>query len=385
MKGKPKILIVDDREENLISVEKILVNLEADLIRAESGARALEKVLDNEFALALIDVQMPDMDGYETVILMRQDERTAHMPVIFLSAVYSDDYYQLKGIETGAVDFMTKPVVPEILIGKVKVFLDMYKQKERLYKANKELREKLILSEKMAALGKLVSGAAHEINTPLGIGITALSDLAGKNEEIDRMFRNNEVKRSDLEQYLASADETCAIALSNLGRAVDLVKSLKVVAVDQCSEEKRKFFVKEYFDDILLSLRPVLKKTKHTVTLSCSGAIQLVSYPGALSQIITNMIMNSLIHGFDEIESGEILIEIDQADNHVVIRYGDNGKGIPEEDIPVLFDKYYTTRRGEGGSGLGMYIIHDLTTRLLGGTIEYLPGDSGAAFAITIP
>ena len=148
MTGKPKILIVDDRPENLVALERTLSDLEVDFVRAASGNDALKETLLHDFAIALIDVQMAGMDGFETVTLMREENRTAHLPVIFLSAIYKEDYYQIKGIKAGAVDFITKPIVPEILIGKVQVFLDLYKKEQAL---RSEINRRLAYEEALTA------------------------------------------------------------------------------------------------------------------------------------------------------------------------------------------------------------------------------------------
>lgn len=146
-----KILIVDDKVENLVSLEILLDDLNVEFVRAQSGNEALEKTLEHEFALALVDVQMPEMDGFETVRLMRQVKKTKYLPVIFVSAIYSDEYYKIKGIESGAVDFIAKPIVPEILRGKVNIFQDLYKQKKNLegeIELRKKTEKELIISEK---------------------------------------------------------------------------------------------------------------------------------------------------------------------------------------------------------------------------------------------
>ncbi|MDP8201783.1 MAG: response regulator [Candidatus Tenebribacter burtonii] len=141
--NKPKILIVDDKLANLIALETLLQNIDIDCIRALSGNEALQLTLEHEFALALIDVQMPEMDGFETVELMRNVTITKYLPVIFVSAIYSDDFYKIKGVEAGAVDFITKPIVPKVLIGKVKIFLELYSQKLQLEKTVSELEKAL--------------------------------------------------------------------------------------------------------------------------------------------------------------------------------------------------------------------------------------------------
>ena len=141
--NKPKILIVDDRLENLVALETLLSDINADIIRANSGNEALQFSLEHEFALVLIDVQMPDMDGFETVKLMRHVEKTKYVPVIFVSAIYSDDFYKIKGVESGAVDFITKPIIPEILLGKVMIFLELYEQKKKLENTIADLENSL--------------------------------------------------------------------------------------------------------------------------------------------------------------------------------------------------------------------------------------------------
>ncbi len=151
---KMKILIVDDKIENLIALEAVLEDLEdVELIRALSGMEALEKVLKHEFALILIDVQMPEMDGFETIEMMKKTKRGRYIPVIFISAIYKEDFYKIQGVKSGGVDFITKPIIDDILIGKVKIFLELYKQKRELEHLVKELQETL---EKVRQLQGLV-------------------------------------------------------------------------------------------------------------------------------------------------------------------------------------------------------------------------------------
>ncbi len=156
MNAKSKILLVDDKIENLIALETLLADLDVEFVRATSGNEALKKTLKNEFAIALVDVQMPGMDGYEMVEFIRQEKKTKYLPVIFLSAMYKEDYYHVKGIRTGAVDFITKPINPEILIGKVRVFLDLYNHKLLLQKAHDELKQRV--EERTVELAKANEG-----------------------------------------------------------------------------------------------------------------------------------------------------------------------------------------------------------------------------------
>ncbi len=140
MEISPKILIVDDKKSNLIALEKILNGINAEVVSANSGNNALELLLEDDFALVLLDVQMPEMDGFETVEIMRQVEKTKYLPVILVSAIYSEDHYKIKGVESGAIDFITKPIVPEILNGKVRLFLDLYNKRKLLEDALAEIK-----------------------------------------------------------------------------------------------------------------------------------------------------------------------------------------------------------------------------------------------------
>ncbi len=255
--------------------------------------------------------------------------------------------------------------------------------------AEKELKmiqDHLMESKKMAALGELVAGVAHEINTPIGIGVTGMSTLEERTKEIFRSYDKDDLTQEEFENFLKIVSEASFTVLSNLQRASELISTFKQVAVDQSSEEQRSFKLKDYISDTLLSMRPRLKKTKHTINVNCPEDLEFTSYPGAFSRIVTNLLMNSLIHGFDGIEKGEIVFDISIKDNYFLFRYSDNGKGIENEIRDKIFDPFFTTKRGQGGAGLGMHIVYNLVTQTLNGQIECFskPG-KGTEFLITIP
>ena len=262
--------------------------------------------------------------------------------------------------------------------------------KEDAKKALGELRrtqEELIQAEKMAALGSLVAGVAHEINTPLGNTLTAASHLADQNKDLTAVLAEGKMRRSDLNQFIGLVGETTTLMLANLERAVELVQSFKQVAVDQTSGERRQFDLKGYIDEVLLSLRPRLRKTRHQVEVDCPRDIIVDGYPGALSQILTNFVLNSLLHAFGDDVSGHLAISVSQPDpDWIELSYSDDGVGMSGELVGRVFDPFFTTRRGSGGSGLGLHIVFNLVTVSLGGNISVQsePG-AGTRFLVRFP
>ncbi|WP_373231105.1 ATP-binding protein [Cohnella sp.] len=265
-------------------------------------------------------------------------------------------------------------------------FNEMVGNLEGRYLELQQAQKQLVESEKMVALGNLVAGVSHEINTPIGIGVTAVSYMDEKSKEFQILYQDNKMKRSDLDDYLRTISETTGMIQTNLLRASELIKSFKQVAVDRSLETKRRFEVKEYIREVLISLQPNLKKTKHQVTVIGADGVQINSDPGAISQIITNLIMNSLIHAYDAEAEGKISIAVSLRYSDLIIHYFDDGKGMPKDVAEQIFNPFFTTNRSGGGTGLGMHIVYNLVTQSLGGTIkcESQVGE-GTAFIIQIP
>ena len=253
-------------------------------------------------------------------------------------------------------------------------------------KTLQETQNHLVQNEKMAALGSLVAGVAHEINTPVGIGVTAASLMEEKTESIIQLHHSGKMKRSQFEDYLQLATDTTRAILSNLFRAADLIRSFKQVAVDQSSEEQRKFNLKEYIGNILISLRPKLKNSQYEIQINCPENIEIFSYPGIFSQIFTNLIMNSLIHGFELTPNGVITIVAEINDNILCLRYSDDGKGMDSETLKNIYNPFFSTKRTKGGTGLGLHIVFNLINQTLNGNIvcKSTPG-AGTEFEIKIP
>jgi len=249
-----------------------------------------------------------------------------------------------------------------------------------------QAQEELLRSEKLAGLGGLVAGVAHEINTPIGIGLTAASHLADRTHEFATAFATGTLRRSEMDVFVRLCDETTASLVTNLRRAADLVRSFKRVAVDQSSEHKRRIVLADYVAEILLSLQPRLKRTQHVVDTAIPPTLSLYCDPGAISQILTNLVMNSLIHGFAGKEAGRITIGAEALPGEVRLVYHDDGCGMPPEVAAHVFEPFYTTRRGQGGSGLGLYLVYTLATQTLEGRIACatLPGE-GVTFTLSVP
>lgn len=248
-----------------------------------------------------------------------------------------------------------------------------------------DTQEQLVQSEKMASLGGLVAGVAHEINTPIGVAFTAASTLQSRSQELKTAYSSGNIKRSMLDKYVNQADEIGEMIAKNLSRAAELIQSFKQVAVDQTSSERREFHLHDYIQETLLSLRPRLKKLPYSIEVDCPDNIVLDGYPGAISQVLTNLVMNSVVHGFAEREEGCVRIHAELNEHMVHLSYSDDGVGMTADARKRIFDPFFTTRRGQGGSGLGMHIVYNLITRTLGGSIRLAPSETGVSFDIRFP
>lgn len=233
-----------------------------------------------------------------------------------------------------------------------------------------QYQNQIVETEKMASLGQMVAGVAHEVNTPIGLGVTASTLLQDKLADIKKAYDEKKLTSSQLSRFLEESGENLAIIYRNLERAAALINSFKRVAVDQSNDNRRQFNMLQLINEVLLSLRPHLKKTQHQVIVDCPEELEIDSKPGAINQVLINLIMNSLIHAFDQKEQGEIHISVTINNNRCLLFYSDNGAGVPEAIKKRIFDPFVTTKRGEGGSGLGMHLVYNLVTQALNGKIQ---------------
>lgn len=260
---------------------------------------------------------------------------------------------------------------------------------QQLSQALEELKttqDQLVESKKMAALGSLVAGVAHEVNTPVGTSITLVSTLIDKTSNLITTVEQGQLKRADLTNYLNIAKECGDIILTNLNSAAELVQSFKQVAVDQTNLEQRTIRVKAYLEETLFSLAPNLRQTLHTVTITGVDTVTISTYPGALAQVVTNLVMNSIMHAYQPEEAGEMHFQVLQQADRAIVQYRDDGCGIPEEHLSRIFEPFFTTARHRGGTGLGLHIVYNLVTQKLRGTISVQSKvGMGTLFIVTLP
>jgi len=235
----------------------------------------------------------------------------------------------------------------------------------------REAQQRLIQAEKMASLGELVAGVAHEINTPLGISITVASTVVDLSKELEVKLDNQTLSKKNLHRYISSLHEASSIIEKSLKIAAGLVSNFKQIAVDQTSEQRRVFDLKDTVEEILFTLRPLFKSTGFTSQVSVPEGLMMDSYPGPLGQVITNCFNNAIIHGFEACAEGHISFTVLSIDEDwVALEISDNGKGMSQEAVHKAFDPFFTTKRGKGGTGLGLNIVFNIVTTILGGSIN---------------
>ncbi len=249
-----------------------------------------------------------------------------------------------------------------------------------------KMQEQLIESEKMASLGGLVAGIAHEVNTPVGICLTATSFLKERYEHLKKAYDVDKMTQNDFEDFLKIVHDSSDMILKNIQRATEIIQNFKKVAVDQSIEDRRCFNIKEYFFEIIKSLNPKLKQHHHKIEVNSENNIYINSYPGAFYQVFSNLIINSIVHGFENIDEGKIAIDVTCNENTMTIEYQDNGLGISPEILIKVFEPFVTTKRNKGGTGLGAHIIYNIITQQLQGTISCSSDlGKGVFFKMIIP
>lgn len=419
--AKEKILLVDDDRFILSGVSRVLEKEGFDVTTSDSGEDAVSRMKEQTFDLVLTDLVMGQVGGVE---VLRESKEVQPEAMVIILTGYADMKAAVNAIKFGADDFMIKPAEPEEIYFRVRKCLEnkVLKRKvkdhtielekvneqlrldiiertrteEELGRTNKELKtslqklqfaqDRLIQREKMAALGGLVAGVTHEINTPVGIGITASSFIRQQAGKIIADLTDRSALSDTTGHLVQTIQESAEMISSSLARAGELISSFKQVSVDQESEKQRAVIVDVYLEEILTSLHLEFRKNPHRVELNCPEGIVFNSRPGALAQIITNFVVNAMRHAFDEYDNGLVAIDVTVSDGMMLLKCTDNGRGMPVDIVEHIYEPFFTTKRESGGSGLGMYVVYNLVTNSLNGSIdcESEPG-KGTCFSICVP
>jgi len=376
--SKPRVLIVDDVEANLVAIGAILDGLDCEIVQARSGDEALRLLLKQKFVVILLDVQMPQMDGYEVATHVRNHAATKDVPILFLTAKHDTEDDVLRGYGTGAVDFLFKPISPVILRSKVRVFLDLYQGRHAVERALTELRvaqSQLVQSAKMAALGEMVAGVAHEINNPLAF---VSSHLATARQSLDVVAPF--VLASDTPAILAAWDKA-SVRLremtSGLGRVSDLVLQLRTFSrLDE--GERKTVSMRECIDSVLMILGHRLQE-RIEVSLHLSGPDEVDCYPGPLNLALLNLMSNAI----DAIEErGSIVVSTNVVGDWFRLSVADDGAGIPDELKERVIEPFFTTKPVGKGTGLGLSITYSIAKKH-GGRLE-IESEKGRGTTMTI-
>jgi signal transduction histidine kinase len=383
---------IDDNQAAMIAViNKLSAQMTLRELQAQgSFDHTLANIYQNVALVAVIFLTL-------IVVIGALIARSINLPLkeimAAMHAVVSEKYDQpIQGTQArDEIGEMARAVAVfrENAIAKRKAEDELRASKDRAEKALEDLREaqqNLIAAEKLAALGGLVAGVAHEVNNPIGISLTVASSFARRCDEFAKEVGSGPLRRSRLDEFLEGGRDAANQLVSNLQRAGELVRSFKQVAVDRSHADRRPFDLRESTDQIVASLRPVLKKSQITLTVDVPPGINMDSYPGSYGQVLTNLFLNSVVHAFPDGRAGSVLVEARQVRDDVDIFVSDDGVGMSEEIQRRAFDPFFTTRRGEGGTGLGLHIIFNLVTQQLGGRLAFESRLGwGTRFRITLP
>ncbi|WP_299795392.1 ATP-binding protein [uncultured Shewanella sp.] len=274
----------------------------------------------------------------------------------------------------------------ELRQNKEAALAESYKRLNLSMKNLQAMQSQLIESEKMAALGGLVAGFAHELNTPIGVAITASSLLLRELTILEESYSSDELTEDVFKRYLNDIKAACSLLDKNLKRSASLVKDFKLVAVEQTNLHKEKFVLHELIESLLSSLSPETRKYPVAISNRVDKEIVVHSYAGDFYQVLTNLILNSLLHGFSGYPNGELVIDASIKQQSLIMTVADNGKGISSQDCSNIFEPFFTTKRGQGGSGLGLSIVYNIVKQKLRGNIDVSSDlGQGTKFTITCP
>jgi len=374
---KASILIVDDKPLNIDILRRFLDPEQFSISAVTSGEQALEVTKKLDFDLILLDVAMPNIDGFDTCIALKKSEKTKNIPVIFVTAKTNPEDIK-RGFMVGSVDYITKPVHQDVVLVRVKTQLARVRQEI--------LERRLLESKKMAELGNMVASITHEVATPLSNVKLSVDTLQGENDKLRQALDSKTLTSIMLDGHITGTQQGLELSLANVERAIALIASFQHVATGQSTHQTLPFNLADHVSDVILTLGPTLKRLPHSIENNIDSNIEMLSYPGALSQVLINLINNSLAHGFDDSINGCINISATLSDETVTLIYCDNGKGINDKMLAHVFDKYFSSNLGSGNSGLGLAICKELVEQELKGSLDLVSSENhGVTFTLTLP
>jgi signal transduction histidine kinase len=377
-KKRFNILIVDDNPTNIDLLRKFLEHDPYRISAVTSGQKALNLIEKSPPDIILLDIMMPEMDGYQVCEIVKSKASTKHIPIIFVTAKAAPEDIS-KGFEAGGDDYICKPAHEAELLARVNNQVQVV---ERRAMAQQILMD----SEKLSSLGALVGGIAHEIATPLSTITLALGVLEQALDKITQSFQDSSMSEEEFGAFLEEATEARSIASRNIDNAKQIMDSFKLVAIDQIHNKPKQIQLKEYVEAIIFSLRPIMKKTQHEIRLDIPDDITLELQGGALSQVLINLINNALLHGFEHLEHGVIEIKASIDKDRLAMTFSDNGCGISPDLLETVFEEFYTTKADSGGSGLGLNIVKHLIEKDLAGRVAINSTQGkGCSFDIVLP
>ncbi|MFY7907509.1 MAG: ATP-binding protein, partial [Burkholderiaceae bacterium] len=373
---------------------------------ATSGQQALDACEQALPDLILLDVVMPGMDGHQVCTRLKANPKTRDVPVIFVTG-RNDPEEESEGLALGAADFISKPVNASVVRARVRGQLllrqslrdirdlnenleaRVQQRTEELEQAMETIRqsqEQLARSEAHATLSTLIASVSHEMGTPLGNANMVTSTLFEDSKAFQAVLQTGKLSRSGLEQYVQGMVDGTTMLAANLERAVELLRDFHQVASDQASGQLRTFDLADTVSEVLHTLRPSLKRHPHRIDVSIPPGIKMNSEPGALGQVLINLINNAYLHAFEGRSNGVLTISAHVCGSEVELTVADNGIGMPADRLDKLFQPFFSTKIGQGGTGLGMLIVQNLLTKKLGGRIAVQSAEGlGTLFRCTIP
>ena len=385
---RPKVLVVDDQAVNVRALAALL-QPDVETLFATDGIAALAKARDQSPDLILLDVDMPGMDGYEVCRRLKADPATAGIPVVFVTGMTQAEDEE-RGLSIGAIDYVTKPFQPAIVKVRVRNHLELKRSRDALVESYRKLeaaQASLVQAEKMASLGQLVAGVAHEINTPMGIALTAASHVTDRARELEEMFRQRTMSKSDLEGFLGLQRESGPMILGGLSRSAALVQRFKQMAVDQAQDRLAEVDVAVHLGESARLWEAANPGSAVRVSVSAPPGVSIQTFPTALTRLLHALLDNVRVHAYPNGSEGEVSVTaIPATGGGVVVTVADRGAGIRPDVAGKVFDPFFTTRRGDGSVGLGLAIAFNLVTSTLRGRIDVAstPG-AGATFRVALP